>query len=218
MSADRPDRYDEWLRYMFGRTDETCDPFDLRWNFDAPPPLLADLVTHTFQNSGADLAAFTDRKVALGLEGILFSNFGDIAHVLTGADVSESRKLAILRSLAVLYRDCLARRSPPVLGHLSETADNRLEFVTYMLWDVTPFDVMAVQTQPRLEALIEVFTATLRLSNDACIESALHGLGHLGGPGRGKAQTVIDDWLNEGPQVRPELIAYARAARGGCIQ
>ncbi len=52
----------------------------------------------------------------------------------------------------------------------------------------------------------------------ACQEGALHGLGHWGEHAPNRAQELIDMFLSENRAARPELVAYARAARGGCIQ
>lgn len=211
-------RYEEWLAFVFGRTAEDDDPFNMEWAFAAPPHDVADLMRSTFLHSGRDLTAYTDRQVSVGLQALLFSNFADFAHVVAGADVNDMLKTEVVKSLTPLYRDCLTKRCPPVLGHRNESADNPLEFLTYMLWDVSPFDVMALRSSSGTDALLEVLTAALRLPNDACIESALHGLGHFPRPLRHRAETAIDDWLAERPAVRDELLAYARAARTGCIQ
>lgn len=213
-----PARYDEWLDYYFGRYGrDSDDEWDMDWHFDAKPQELAHLFIHTLTNCGRDLAPFSDGQVAIGLQALLFSNFSDIPHTLMDGGTTEAARLVSIGSFVALYRDLLDRRAPPVLGHLNETQNNPLEYVTYMLWDVSPFDVMAARTEAGGEALLQVLAGALRLRNDACIESALHGLGHLNGALRGRAAAAIGDWLEERPQVRPELLAYARAARSGCI-
>jgi hypothetical protein len=189
----------------------------LDWEFAGSPSEIADLFIYTFENCGRDLARFSDGQIAAGLNGLLFSNYGSVPHILTGAGPSEAQRVAVLRSFKALYRDCLAKRSPPVLGHVNESHNNPLEFVTYMLWDVTPFDSMAMKSEERMLALLDALNFALRLPNEACIESALHGLGHLGGKARQRAQALIGDWLDEMPEVRPALIDYARAARTGMI-
>lgn len=221
-----PPRYDEWLHVVFGRIGDGGDPFAMNWSFDLRPGEMADLFIATMERSGNDLKPFTDYQVAIGLETLLFNSHAGVPHELTGGGVSEEQKVAVLGSLWPLYRDCLDRRSPPGLGHLNETGYDRLAYVTYMLWDVSTYDVMAKKTAARWETLMAVLSNALRLSNPACVESALHGLGHLAGSRRGfgagarpeQARSVITDWLAEKPAVRPELLAYAASARDGCIQ
>jgi len=212
-----PARYDEWLSYIFGRTTEDSDPFGMDWIFKAAPSEVAELMTSTFVHSGRDLTAYSDRQVSIGLQALLFCNFSDLAHVVSGAGNAPHR-VEVVKSLFPLYRDCLAKRCPPVLGHRSESAGNPLEFLTYMLWDVSPFDVMAHRNKGGTDALIDVLAATLRLPNDACVESALHGLGHFPTQLRPRSERAIDAWLAERPAVRSELLDYARAARMGRIQ
>lgn len=216
--SQQPPRYTEWLDFFFGRFErDSDDPWQMHWEFPGAPAEIADLFICTFMNSGAHLAPYSDGQVSTGLQALLFTNFGDVPHVLTAEGVSEGQRLAILRSFGPLYRDLLAKRAPAVLGHKSESVGNPLEFVTYMLWDVTPFDYWAAKTEERMAALMDVFHDTLRLPNESCVESVLHGLGHLGGTWRSHAQSMIQDWLDEGPCVRADLIAYAKAAQTGCI-
>lgn len=224
MTADAPPRYDEWLDFIFGRFERDSDnPWHMDWEFEASPADLADLFIYTMENCGRDLAQFSDGQVAIGLDALLFNNHGEVPHRLTGGGPSEQQRIAILRSITHLYGDCLNKRCPPVLGHLSETRGNPLEYVTYMLWDVCPYDVMAKKNAERFHTLLEVFSVALNLPNEACVESALHGLGHLGGVMlsggrfRSGAKSLIQDWLDGLPQVRPELIEYAKAAQSGCI-
>lgn len=221
-----PPRYDEWLHIVFGRIEDGGDPFALDWIFAATPTEIADLFVTTMEHSGSDLDRYSDYQVAVGLDALLFTNLTGIPHTMIGDEVDEARKVTVLDSLWPLYRDCLDKRSPPGLGHLNETGHDRLAYVTYMLWDVSPFDVMAKKTAARWDALMNVLSKALRLTNPACVESALHGLGHLASSRRGfgagtgpeQARAVISGWLAEKPAVRPELLAYAASARDGCIQ
>lgn len=221
-----PPRYDDWLYTAFGRITDGGDPFALDWRFDLRASEMADLFVATMERSGSDSKPFTDYQVGIGLETLLFNSHADVPHVLTGGGVSEKQKVAILGSLWPLYRDCLNERSPPVLGHRSETSGKRLEYVTYMLWEGCPYEAMAKRSAARWDTLMDVLSKTLRLPSPACVESALQGLGHLAGHTRNfglgtyprGAQAVIDHWLAEKPAVRSELLAYAANARDGCIQ
>lgn len=214
----RPPRYEAWLDFYFGRFErDESDVWLMDWQFDASPTDLADLFVYTMENCGRDLIAFSDRQVAAGLESLLLGNYGNVPRDIIGAGPTDAQRVAVLRSFKRLYEDCFSSRAPPVLGHCSETQGNPLERIVYMLWDVSPFDLMARESDDRLQALLGVFEATLRNANEACIESALHGLGHLGGRARKKSQSLIDDWLDGLPQVRPALLEYARQARSGSI-
>ena len=91
--------------------------------------------------------------------------------------------------------------------------------ICYMWWEVITWgwDKGDLDAE-RLNAKdLHVMEVVLRLPNLACKESALHGLGHMVGHSD-RAQAVIDDFLARNPDVGPELLQYARAARTGCIQ
>lgn len=218
MPSDVPARYDEWLDFFFGRFEQgSSDPWAMNWDFTGNAPEMADLFVATLERSGTDLDRYCDAQVSTGLQALLFVNFGSVGHVLTGGGLSEDQRLAILRSFRPLYLNCLARRSPPVLGHLRETRDSPLEFVTYMLWDSNPYEFMALKTKERTDVLFNVFWDVLHSKNEACIESVLHGLGHTGAATRRRAADMIGRWVAERPNVRQDLLRYAEAARTGCI-
>ena len=58
--------------------------------------------------------------------------------------------------------------------------------------------------------------AILGLANPACQESALHGLGHAARQAPERIGAIIGAFL-EREALRPEILAYARSARSGCI-
>ena len=150
MPSETPARYEEWLEFFFGRFEQdSSDPWAMNWEFDAKAPEIADLFVATLERSGTDLHRYSDAQVSIGLQALLFMSFGSVGHVLTGAGPTEEQRLAVLRSFRPLYLDCLAHRSPPVLGHLSETQNNPLEFLTYMLWDGNPYDFMEMCIRDR---------------------------------------------------------------------
>jgi len=89
-----------------------------------------------------------------------------------------------------------------------------------MWWDIIPLCPPSSAHEPRTplhDEILAVLAELLELPHDACRESALHGLGHwaLNDPA---AKTVIDGFLDRSEGLRPELLAYARTARTGCIQ
>ncbi|MEZ5775188.1 MAG: hypothetical protein R3D33_10935 [Hyphomicrobiaceae bacterium] len=188
------------------------------WRFGVPADEEAELLAATLLRSGVDLAPFSDGQVAIGLNALLFPNYGDTAGRIMAVDVPIERRIAAVAAIGRLYADCLAQRAPPVLGHLSEGAGHPLSFVTYMLWDVSPIDWWAAKDDRLFAAYLGVLEMGLASPNDAVVESALHGLGHLPGERRPAGTRLIDDWLAGAGSARLELRAYAERARSGCIQ
>jgi hypothetical protein len=228
------DRYARWLDDVFGVFDALPDlpPVDA---FDRSPSgtsshgfstdEICAATIQTFERSDRDLARFSARAVGCGLKVLVDPIFSDLdRHLYRRADV--------LAAFSDLYSKCLSVRSPPVLGSLSEPADPaaaELGTITYMLWDITSLnywpDDHDHQTfvPPFLDMLERVIMTN---DNPACIESALHGIGHVSGYRRHLAATsyaderraqIIDAFLAQRHMLRPELMDYARAARTGII-
>jgi hypothetical protein len=140
---------------------------------------------------------------------------------LCDGDAPEKDKASAIRAISYLYRDCFERRCDPVIGHLSETGKYRLNGICYMLWDVTPinnpFELKKPEAMQRLEAVYDVLEDAMELRNIACLESALHGLGHMAHHFPQFSQPIIDRFIASKPEVRPELLHYAQCARTGRI-
>jgi len=219
-----PSRYSEWLDFVFGRIRPGEDPWQLDWKFDASPEDLALLLAHTMQHCGRDLASYSDDQLATGLRALLMVPLSRIAYRLSQAQLPDATKLTVLTSLPNLYANCLSDRSPPVLGHLSETRGSALAGVTYMLWDECPLtNWISVKDDQGRSALVALLGNVLmqRPANPACLESALHGLGHLVTAHPKYEPEIIaqiDAFLASRPIGRPELKTYAAAARKGHIQ
>jgi hypothetical protein len=228
------DRYARWLDGVFGVFDAFPDLSPLN-AFDRSPfgtpkhGFVGDEVCaatlQTLENADRDLARFSDRAVGCGLKVLVDPIFSDLGTHL-------SRRVDVLRAFGDLYSKCLNVRSPPVLGSLSEPADPaaaELGTITYMLWDITclnywPDDHDHQTFVPPFLGMLERVIMTS--DNPACIESALHGIGHVSGYGRPIAaqsyaderrHRIIDAFLAQRRAHRPELLNYARAAATGMI-
>lgn len=67
-------------------------------------------------------------------------------------------------------------------------------------------------------AIADVMAGCLRLDNPACVESGLHGLGHLVPFLPDLATPLIDDFLNNSSKQPEALVHYAHSARSGMIE
>jgi hypothetical protein len=239
--VDQP-RYDRWLHAVFGIFDEyrDIDPWEVVYISEILTGDLlidhleaVDLCCLTFERAEADLARFSDHALGWGLYFLFDNGFSDFVFKLK-QDPTPNRVNVrrLLTNIRFLYSRCLEQRSPPMLGNLSEKppADaDRLHHVTYMLWDITPLDYWpglhehAIIIPCLLDMLEQVIMTS---SNPACVESALHGIGHASSYEKGAAaieyvdrrrERMIDAFLVARQALRPELLAYARAARTGMI-
>ena len=144
--------------------------------------------------------------------------FSTTCHLIRTASVAGSRKASAVAAMSNLYDDVLAKRCAPVLGHLSEIGgEPALSFICYMMWDVCPLahNWGFGAAGPIADAVVGVLERALESDNDAVVESALHGLGHL--ERRGACREIVERYLLLHPQARSELRAYAEAAASGCV-
>lgn len=82
-----------------------------------------------------------------------------------------------------------------------------------MVWDVTPLEAWKhIAGCEYFSLVLEVLELALYLQNPACIEIALHGLGHLGAGSNQHVHTIINNWAKRFFSVCRELLTYAEDA------
>lgn len=106
-----------------------------------------------------------------------------------------------------------------MLGHLDEPGAGPLNQICYMLWDTTPLGYWEGSSEKETfyPVVLAVLGYALRSRNIACVESALHGLGHLRLHRERDVTPMIDEFIRSSPKLRPELRRYAENAAAGCI-
>ena len=215
-------RYPDWLRYVFDRNIEGEGWYidiDLE-PFQADESELAEFIELTCLNSGADLSAFSDAQVSRGLHFIFNPSCSNTVFALRGPEVPIDLRVRAIRSMQYLYSDCFDKRCTEVFSDKVGAPVSDLNEVCYMLWDVAPIGRWTDEqgAHARLVASLEVLKSALTLRNSACIESALHGLGHLHSYAPEPVESIVDTWVKSQPRVPQELIRYAAAARVGNVQ
>jgi len=216
-----PPRYREWLNFVFDRpTTPEAWYFDLdSGEFDAEPVELADLIATTFEQGGRDLAPYSDEQIRYGLSYILENGCSDTVYALKSDDVPLALRLRAIRSLDKLYADVFQHRCAPVLGHLSQSGGNALNDSCYMLWDASSLAYWGSTSNGHVfyDAIAEVMHHALQSSNPACVESGLHGLGHIHAYQPERVEQIIDAFVRNGVARDPALRDYAHAARTGSV-
>ena len=209
--------FDEWVEFTFCRhvQSDYFPFFEEREDYWNPAPEMGvAYLTQLFEQSGALLGDYGDRQVG----GALWLLTSEDSHALYSQDVPVEARERCVAAIVRLCADLFEPRCPPVLGHLDEPGSNPLNHACYMWWENLPFVAAADDPhRARLDAkVVEVMEATLRLGNPACQESAVHGLGHLVRHGPIGIDAILTAYL-ERDDIRPELAAYAKSARTGCI-
>ena len=101
-----------------------------------------------------------------------------------------------------------------------EVAQSKVEILTPEAIAVNVqqrYQNMDAETKSYYAAIAEVMQQCLGLSNPACIESGLHGLGHLATFLPDMAVPIVDGYLKNRKKQPKALVEYAKMARTGMI-
>jgi hypothetical protein len=207
------DCYREWIEFIFGNWVLDSDLYQKFYKMS--PAEIVELIKLTCLRCGTDLQKYSNSQINYGLNAIFSQHQGDLIFSFQDKNLRYEDAFFAIHSFEHLYTDLFNQRCDPVLCHLDESTDNHLNNICYMIWDVTPL-MYWDNPEYYYRALIEVMEKALYLSNPACVESALHGLGHIHHkPTKELVERAIDKFLKKHKKVRPELIEYAKQARTG---
>lgn len=224
--ADHPS-YETWVGLVFDH-----DPAERpEWLFgdgfpDPPAEILMTYVTRLFMSPVSSLSHFSDAQIAMGLKYLVYLPVTDAAWCYDRT-ISKLTRVAFVKSIQTLFAELFAPRVNSALAACDEPGSNRpLNSLCYMWWD--EFPPLALKDDPMHDPLqmlaIEVMGRTLVLESIACQEAALHGLGHWCSQYRRepelrrRIESIIDGFIARNRRrVRPELLAYALAARRGMV-
>lgn len=204
--------YKDWLQFVFDRPETTPEWF---WDitvdeFKATDEQKVMLIGETFLNSGRDLEKYTDSQVNNGLKYIFDVGISDTVSAITQKNVSEDLRIQAVLNMKHLYRECFAKRCTNTAFNSNHPDISPLNYICYMLWDTSPLGNWK-------SVVFDVMEDALYIPHDACVGSALHGLGHRVYKDPERAQEIIDRFLSKTKYLKPELKAYALEARTGQI-
>lgn len=221
-----PPLFAEWKRCLFQRPLELCSIYNEnvegfidqveRYEFRATRDETLALFTYSLRNMTTFVSDCSPEQIAYGLNHIFNGTYSNMCHDLLASAGKPEQRIDASEAIYALYKDYLANACRPGLGHRNES-ETEIETFTYMLWDVSP---LSQWIEPKGGSpLLSVLERVLYIPHDGCIESALHGLGHSVYRRQDAViPTIIDRFLAAAPDLRPELRAYALAARTGMIQ
>lgn len=216
--------FEDWINFIFGRKRKgdhwAFDGAESELNWKLPDDVTADYLAQTFENPGVWRDRFTLQQIADGLAYTWNPSLGDICFLFTSESVPWQLRQRLIQSLVPLYQECFGRLCGPGLSHFDEVAENPLNGVCYMFWDVCPLYGQPADRKfrERDSECLRVMEQTLVIDHDACRESALHGLGHWALAYPTRVNTIIEQGLKTGrKRLRSELLVYAEHAKGGNI-
>lgn len=133
--------YDDWLVHIFAHDDPDWhrDRDAPVWNCEANPRRTVEYVTRAWSDGDALIARFTPNQIGQGVDylanGMLSNHFGAVLD----RSVPFDDRVACIRSVGALYRDCFARICAPVPSHHRSSAPancGRANMICYMFWDL----------------------------------------------------------------------------------
>ena len=191
--------------------------FDHDWWEPEPRTGIAYL-TRLFTNGAEILEYFHDDQIAQGLTGLVNTMAIGGQPWMADPVVPAEDRAAVWPAIATFFREVLAPRCAPLLGHNATAAGPPINTVTYMWWESFPGFAGPDDPDRRaiIDAELECMECVLRIDSIACQEAALHGLGHWVGR-EPRCADIIDRYLAAERAPAPALVTYATSARSGCV-
>lgn len=214
-------QYEDWVRLMF---DHPGEGPEWHWEedspyWDGPPAATLDYLTRLFADPLPVLKDYSDAQLNRGLWYVLGASGANHPEVLAHPDLPVEARVRCLYAMTTLFRELFAVRCSPHLSHIDEPGAGVLNGACYMWWDIITFFAApdSPERRPVDLAAMDVMRETLAIEHVACQENALHGLGHWCRYYPDVVKPIIDGFLDTHAHARPELLAYARSARDGCV-
>jgi hypothetical protein len=214
--------FQEWIEHAFGREvrfQQSPWYFDPHRDWWDPSPRQAIVhFTMLFENPQPLLEDFADSQVAQGLTYLLDTMACGDNGWFSSPTVPLVERVRCVNAIGSFFDKLFKPRCTAHLSHLSGAEAGPLNVVCYMWWDTFPSLALAEDISlPILhDATITTMERILHLDSIACQESALHGLGHWQREHEERISGIIDKFC-ESPSIDPQLLAYAKSARCGCV-
>lgn len=223
MSAPFVFTFEEWVKWVF---DHPVTKPEWYWSdesewwvwLDEHPEQVVDFMTLLFGNPRSYLRKYSDAQLNQGLWLLADPSCSNHMFALLKESVSWEARRQCLRSFYTLFANLFAIRCPSYLLHLAAhktEPPSPLNLICYMWWDLVPLH--GVHKAIDQECMAVIRKILLTISNEACIESALHGLGHWHVYCPDEVEQIIEEFLCTQPNISPELFAYAQEAQKGCV-
>ena len=236
--------FEEWMLHIFDHpAEDTPWYWDLDaewWNEEADPQVTFDYLTRFYRNAGDLLQEYNDAQCNVGLWYLLDNSCSNYSlTMLHNKTIGDGQRIEYFEAMLTVFADVYAQRCSPHLGHLDEPDANVLNNLScYMWWDIVPYaprsKSLVEKVRETVDNLLNPFEVTwlskeveravldvkrriLSIDHVACQESALHGLGHWHYAYPDEVETIVDDFLKQNPNIRPELKQYAQRARSGNV-
>jgi len=217
--------FKDWLKWVFDHPVSTPEWYwddrdklgDIAWR-EGSAATEIKFMTRLFEAPTRCLTNLSDAQANQGLWFLTGDScMNCLAHLLDES-VAWTERQHCIHSTLTLFTTYFSERCSPHLSHLSES-DNPLNLSCYMWWDHLHTDsrLKEPSTATVNAEIVAVMGQTLDLSNNACRESALHGLGHWYKYRPEQVTQIVNTFVANHSDLRPELLSYARVAGVGRV-
>ncbi len=212
--------FEGWVKWVFDRPvtepawwwDEESEESEWWEWINKCPDQVVEFMTRLFEQPEQHLWEYSDEQLAQGLWFIASGDCSNHMHALKAQSVPLEARCRCVRSFYNLFAKLFAVRCEPCLSH---SASNRINMTCFMWWDLLPLGRCDLAVDK--ECLSVMREILMTIPNEACMESALHGLGHWHLYYPDEVEGIIDEFLNTHPNISPELRDYAEWAREGRV-
>ena len=202
--------FDQWVKFVFDHSlteppwywDAAWDEFWDQWAEKSDPQRQLYYATRLFRSPDFLLREYNPEQINQGL-WLLLS--GPAAFRL--GDLIWSKKLSWRAR-----KECIL-----VMVNLFQSVFTKLpeQDICFMWWDELRDWDFREDRDPRVrDSMFQALSLILKIPSTQCQMSALHGLGHLDHPEKRK---VIEDYLQQNPQLDTEIKKYTQAAISGKV-
>ena len=213
----RPCEFEEWLAHFFGDEATSPDLSDcLSSNLDE-----ASFFLRLFEDPITYLTPYTNEQIGAGLYTIIHENGDGGIYALSKQTLPWDPRRRAIHAMYNIFEKIFEPHCEPILSHLihdRQTPQTRMNGVCYMWWDIIGLQGEYHGNPENDVIAIDVMERTLKLKNIACLEGALHGLGHYYWHNENRVKAIIDQFLVDNPDLPDELGKYALNARSGNVQ
>jgi hypothetical protein len=232
MTPEAAPTFHQWLKWAFEHAGET--EWNSEWShtsytwesgrwLEQSPAVGLEFVSKLFENPLEYLSSYSDEQINEGLFFIVSTARSAHFYCLVEGDVDIALRRRCIRSIEVLTRELLAPRCSDNVWIYTKP----LNHICDLLWDLVVYcsnstdlnsngALWGVRNPEIDEEVLDTLSHILAMPSVACQQSALHGLGHLV-DFSGLGSSVIQQFLDDNPDLRSDLREYAQTALVGKV-
>lgn len=214
--------FEAWIEWLFDREDSErswwWDDYDKEWDFEENHEAIVEYLTKLFCEPKFLFDRYSRNQINNGFSYMISNSCSNTMYSLLDVKVPWKKREACFRGISTLFKKLFAKVYTDDLGHLSREGDSPT-FACYMWWDVIPIYARMGHPEQDLinDVVIEVLRQILQIDSEACMESALHGLGHWQLYLPNQTEPIVIDFLMNRENISIELRSYAEAALCGQV-